>query len=342
MTIIVYQCTVCDRQVDLQEQPRGLEVINRCIITDECRGTLYKVERKEDFVVGNFPDEVAGLTNYIQRRALYNQEQSIAESSWLITHNLGVNPSVQVIVDRTEEVDGVIQEFRVEVEPQRIEIIDANSLRVFFDRPETGLVQCIARASAPDRLTNAVETTLGTVTEGDTYLQISNGGVITIATDETSGQFGSPQLPIASTASVQLRYISDSQATEIESANTIDVNYDALHPPVSSSPWNDANVVYVDGQQYAIRTIAYGDPVNDSGVTNGTTVFFEQTQAENIRVLIAAAPFDNVDKNLRQFFRPSFLQGPQQVLESVIFVDGEFFINTNVIEDVFPPIYIVS
>lgn len=348
MPVIVYQCTVCDRQIELQEQPEGLEVVKRCIITNECRGNLYKVERKEDFVVGNFPDNVAGLTNYIQRKVLYNHVQSIAESTWLVPHNLGVNPSVQVVVDRTEQVDGEIVTSRVEVEPERITLIDENNLRIFFDRAETGLAQCIARSSAPARGENAIETTFGTVDEDTTtFVQVSNEGVLTIATNDASGEFppsvvtGSG-LIVADDVPITLRYLDDTSAEDLQTAATIDVAYNASTPAISTSPWNDAEVVFVENKTFIVRSISFGDPVNDSGVANGTSVFFDQGNAEELRVLIALPPYDNVDKQRRQFFRPAFNQGPQQVLESFIFSNGEFFVNQNVIEEIFPPIYIVS
>lgn len=331
MSVIVYQCTVCNRQIELQEQPQGLEVIKRCVITNECRGELYKVERKQDFVVGNYPDAVAGLTNYIQRKVLYNHIQSIAEPQWLVPHNLGVNPSVQIEVDRTEQIDGEIVTTKVEVEPQRIQIIDENTLRLFFDRPETGIAQCIARSSAPRRGANAVETTFGTTDDDIELVQVSTNGVLTIATGVDSGVF-----------SVTLNYVSDSNAEDLASAATIPVTYNALFPASSNSPWNDANTIFVENASYYVRSITYGDPINDSGVPNGASVFFDQDTAADIRLLLALPPFDNVDKQRFQLFRPAFNQGPEQVLESFFFSDGEFFLNRNVIEDVFPPIYVVT
>ena len=144
MAVIRYKCTTCDRKIEIIEQPSGLEQFGPCVITDKCRGTLYKLERLEDYAVGKFPSDVTGLTNYIQRNVLYNHTQSIAERTWLVEHNLGVNPSVQVVVNREEEVDGVVVSIRVEIEPQLITLIDKNNLTILFDRPESGLAQVIA------------------------------------------------------------------------------------------------------------------------------------------------------------------------------------------------------
>ena len=58
MAVIVFRCTDCDREIQIIEQPQGLETIGRCIVTNKCRGNLYRVDRKEDFAVGEFPPDV--------------------------------------------------------------------------------------------------------------------------------------------------------------------------------------------------------------------------------------------------------------------------------------------
>lgn len=351
MAIIVYKCTVCDRELELAENPDGVEVVNQCIITNECRGTLYRIDRKEDFAVGAFPPDVSGLTNYIQRKVLFNHEQSIGEFEWTVVHNLGVNPTVQVIVDRTEEVDGVIEVTREEIEPNLIEIVDANTIRITFDRAETGLAQCIARSSAPNKEAQAVETTLGIVTEDVEYFQLSNDGTLTIAVDDAAilygspptadGLEGSPPVPIT-TVPISIWYINDPES--FDPFDATEVVYDATFPPVSSSPWNDADFVFVDGKRYTVRTISYGDPVNDEGVPNGTTVFLQQSRdgvAPNSVFLLALDPYTNVDKDRRNVFRPAWAVGPPQAVGSFIFGAGNFSIDSDNIEAVFPPVYVI-
>jgi len=52
MAVIVFRCTDCDREIQIIEQAQGLETIGRCVVTNKCRGSLYRVDRKEDFAVG--------------------------------------------------------------------------------------------------------------------------------------------------------------------------------------------------------------------------------------------------------------------------------------------------
>ena len=353
MAIVVYKCTVCDREIQLIENPEGFERVNQCIITNECRGTLYRVDRLEDFAVGQPPLDVPGLTNYIQRKVLFNHEQSIPESVWIVVHNLGVNPTVQTVVDRSEEVDGVIVVTREEIEPELIEIIDSNTMRITFDRTETGIAQFIARSSAPNKEAQAIETTTGLVADDIVYFQVSNDGTLTIAVDDEAilyggsppdnGLEGSPPTPKTSVP-ISIFYIDDPESFDITAAT--EVVYDALFPPVSSSPWNDADFVFANGKRYTVRTITYGDPVNDEGVPNGTTVFLQQLPtteavAPNSLFLLSLSPYTNVDKDRRNVFRPAFEIGPTQTVGSFIFGAGEFSVDEDNIEAVFPPVYVI-
>lgn len=332
MAVVVYRCRVCNREIELQEQPSGLEVINRCIITNDCRGTLYRVDRKENFTVGDFPDRVPGLTNYIQRKVLYNHFQPIDEQSWLITHNLGTNPSVQVFVNRSQQINNNVTHTLVEVEPQRVEIVDENTVRVFFDRPESGQAQLLARSTSPNRLFKQP-----VPDQSDDYTQVSSNGLITLAIKIDGLIGGSPLVK-----DVTLRYVRNDQAQSLRTAATIDVTYNALYPALSTSPWNDAEVVVIEGIRYAVRTVNYGNPVTDNGVLNGTSVFFDQSTAQDIRVLLSTPPFENPDKDRRRLVRPSFDEGPNQTIDSFIFLNGNFFAHRNIVEDVFPPIYVIS
>ncbi|KKM24953.1 hypothetical protein LCGC14_1599940, partial [marine sediment metagenome] len=241
MAVIRYKCTVCDRIIEIIEQPTGLERISRCVITDKCRGTLYKLERLEDFAVGKFPPDVRGLTNHIQRNVLFNHTQAIADASWLVEHNLGVNPSVQVTVDREETVDSVVVESRIEIEPELITLIDKNSLTITFDRPETGLAQIIARSTS-------FQQTVEAVTADITYVPVSQTNILTIGADLSSNQF--PEVE-PGTYSVRIYYLDQETLDETAFESAVFNDYVA-RSPISTSAWNDTSEIFVSGQVYTI------------------------------------------------------------------------------------------
>ena len=99
MAIVVYKCDVCKRDIELEQNIKGLENIQRCTITHGCRGKLYQTKVLPDYVRGRLPDQVAGLDDWRQRTVLYNHEQTIESDSWLVNHNLGTFPSVSVFVN---------------------------------------------------------------------------------------------------------------------------------------------------------------------------------------------------------------------------------------------------
>ena len=84
MAIVVYKCDVCDREIEILQNPEGLETVGRCVITDGCRGNLYQIDTKQDFIRGKFPETVAGLTDWTQRKVLYDHTQSVATFQWRI------------------------------------------------------------------------------------------------------------------------------------------------------------------------------------------------------------------------------------------------------------------
>ena len=343
MAVIRYKCTVCDRIIEIIEQPTGLERVSRCVITDKCRGTLYKLERLEDFAVGKFPPDVRGLTNYIQRNVLFNHTQGIADTSWLVEHNLGVNPSVQIIVDREETIDGVVVASRIEIEPELITLIDKDSLTITFDRPETGLAQIIARSESFTQTVTAV-------TAGITYLPVSQSNILTIGVDLSSNQFDEVLSPGSGTYLVRIYFLDQETLDETAFASAAFFDYTA-RSPISTSAWNDTTEIFVSGQVYTVLSIDIGDPVNDFGAPSAGTVLFQSgtstigfpnDQAPNMIVLLSDPPHANVDKNQNQLFRPDLDVGPALALDSFIFANGEISVDQTKIEGVFPPIFSVT
>ncbi len=341
MAVIVFRCTDCDREIQIIEQPQGLETIGRCVITNRCRGNLYKVDRKQDFAVGQFPPDVTGLTNWIQRNVVFDHTQAIAEDVWTVIHNLGVNPSVQVLVDRETLVDGVIITSRIEIEPQSITLVDENILTIQFNRPESGLAQIIARSTVA---TQSVEA----VTPAITYLPITTEGILTIGANLNSSQF--PVGPSANTCIVRVYILDQETLDETAFQSAVFKDYTATLP-VSTSAWSDVDEVFVNSVTYTVLTIDIGDPENDFNAPSAGTVLFQSgtstaefpnDQASNMIVLLSADPHKNADKNRNELFRPDLEVGPALTLDSFIFANGEFSLDQTKAEKVFPPIFSID
>lgn len=64
-----------------------------------------------------------------------NFEQTEAQDTWLINHNFGYNPNVQIFID----VDGMM----TSILPSEINHIDGSNVEVKFSRPRAGKARLI-------------------------------------------------------------------------------------------------------------------------------------------------------------------------------------------------------
>ena len=66
----------------------------------------------------------------VRRVIPYSHTQSIASTSWAITHNLGVNPVVETMVD----LNGTL----TAVNPHNVEYPNLNTVVISFTSPQSG------------------------------------------------------------------------------------------------------------------------------------------------------------------------------------------------------------
>lgn len=327
MSVVVYKCSVCKREIELERNIRSLETVGRCIITNGCRGSLYQIKVLPDFIRGRLPDLVSGLDDWQQRKVLYNHEQTIERDEWVIEHNLGSYPIVSVFVDRPTSSDPTNQE---EVTPDDIIINSEDQITLRFDRPYSGIAQLVGRQSDPALLRTIVR-------EAETVLppvQISISGEITIATLSN----------VLSNSNISLR---------VRYNTTTDTEEFATHvvddQPTLLSPWVDYDQVIVRGKVYTVRsysaliprmtdgTIDSGSTFQFIGVdsTGGTT--FEEIGTRQVLILLAADPYTVVDKIKNQFIDVTSVTDIQNPF-ALYYDSGEFFAQPSVAQSIYPAI----
>lgn len=330
MAIVVYKCDVCKRDIELKQNIKGLENIQRCTITHGCRGKLYQTAVLADFVRGRLPDQVAGLDDWRQRKILYNHSQTIERDNWIIQHDLGTFPAISVFIDAPTEADPDNQE---EIIPVDIVIIDEDNIILRFDKALSGLAQLVARQSDPDLLRPLV----GLNIETKELQQISIDGNISIATR------------IASTGTPDAVELSVEYTTTTNAAipHTYDVDGNTL------GTWSDINKTVIKGKTYAVRSFLgliseMGDETIASGSTFKITAIggnfagsppethIPVTQDE-VYILFAAAPFDNIDKVTTQYI-DVFDVAESTNNFTLVYDTGEFFAEKEIIQDTYPPI----
>ncbi len=271
MAVVAYQCTTCKRTINLIQNKNGLDWIGRCNITLGCRGTLVQQEVYPDYVRGSLPADVVGLKNWVQRQILYTFQQTTPRTTWVITHNLGVLPSVQVYVNVPNSSG---QEILQEVLPKEIIYNNTNMLTLIFDTAYSGTAQLIARASNPNIL-NPQQTTAQLTQPSN--IQLTNNGILTIATR-------------ASTTGTDTIIASTLQFTP-SSGVSADIGYIASNAVSEFSPWSDATRVMIRGKVYYVRTI---DIQTAAGtLTNGSTVSMTNIDPSG-SLLLQVASFDPI------------------------------------------------
>jgi len=335
MSIVVYKCDVCKREKEFQQNVEGIEKVQRCTITHGCRGKLFQVEVLDDYVRASIPDRVLGLDDWQQRKVLYNHVQSIARDKWVIKHNLGTFPFISVFVNVPIEGN---PENTEEIVPKDTIIVDDNSIVLIFDRVWSGLAQLVARQSDP----NLLKPFTRTATAGQQVLQqISNSGEIAIATRvETVGTCENVDLAVKYTTT---------QNTVVEKTYTASDNL--LN---STSSWKDFDSVLIKGKIYTIRsyqgvysdmldeTVASGSTFRFTGITTNPTcspidIAPRNITQDEVYILFASNPFDTIDKITDKYIDVFDITELENTF-ALLYDTGEFFADTTIIQEIYPPI----
>lgn len=309
MATVKYQCSGCNRLIYLQKTASQLDSTTYCSVTPGCVGVLVETSTNN---IPAIADVIPAVLGRKTRNVLYNHEQPIPSATWTITHNLDANPVVQVAVDRPNITDPV------EIEPELVELIDSNTVRVTFTRKESGIAQLIARRSSPNPYAN-----IATAVAEPSDLQLTNNGILTIAT-----------LGSAAYNNIGITYI-DRSATKSQL-------YRAYTTLNANSPWSDVDTVVVRGQEYTVRTFDIGDPTVSPGVSANSSFYFndDYLDPENMIILLAQSPFANADRITRSAIFPSATD-VDTAINTYVFTGGELFAVETKQESVYPPVFIV-
>lgn len=308
MTVIVYKCDTCNRDVALPQNKQGLESIGRCIITQGCRGKLHQSDVKPDFVRGTFPPSVPNLTDWTQRRVLYTHTQTVKSKQWKVVHNLGVKPTIQVFIVN-------LYGQQEEIFPDKITTIDLNQVMIEFSQLESGVAQCTSSSSA-----NTINQEI-TMINNITTLQLSSSSELTIAT-------------LATNASVTLDLTFKADTDQV-------VQYTVDNSPSIISPWRDTSKVLIKNKSYVVRSFQIlNSLILDGTIRNGVAVNFTMLDAapinnESVLILLANPPFQTADKINNMYVNTSRIDSS---LPQLYYNDGNFFIPNTLTNSTFPNI----
>jgi len=256
MAVVVYKCDTCKREIELVQNPIGMEVMSHCIITNGCKGHLHQTAIKPSYVRGKLPDpDPTGLRDWIPRQVYFKTTQDVPLSTWKIKHELGTNPFLRVHIYLD---DGSL----IETSDYNYTIVSPYQIDIAFSDTRRGIVQCFAQSSISE---SRRENNVSELVISSDFINITGSGVISFA--------------VPSTVNLNMMKIG------FVSAISNDIVY---HEPVdftsqtsSLSPWwkqlsgTLINKVFFSGRPWDVRTARFDYLISSTpAIVLGSTFFF--------------------------------------------------------------------
>lgn len=214
-----------------------------------------------------------------------------------------------------------IFEYMVLTTPANIVTVDANTTEVYFDTPNSGLVQCVALASQ-----NTVNPIKEHVVDTSTPFKLSKDGEITIAT-----AWPSPFITVA---------VNFKSSVVPGGVNVTFNNVD--NTASVASPWVGVDKIFVNGKTYTVRSfnLASTPPVPgimaSGNVDPSKALFtfenFSNDIGENL-ILMGNSPYSTVDRIYDKFIDIATLS---KFAPEIYYSGGEIYIEQSKIQSVYP------
>lgn len=324
MGVVVYTCDTCGREKMVVRNKKGLEHIGRCNITLACRGKMIQTNLFPSYKRGDITEPVEGLDEWYPRKILHNHDQSIDSKEWVVSHNFGTDPAVIAYIDND------INDDRIEVTPEEIEIISPETLKIKFNKAYSGVAQLIARQSHPNLFNPIPEPLI----EEETSRIITTDGQWTVGTRMNS-------VGISSIIRIRVTYVSGND-------DPYQVEYDIDDIPAYPSPWSDYERVSIKGQLYTVRSFKFhhsqmtrngkikpGAYAYISLISETDTSNFRPIEKEEVVILLANEPYKSIDKN-RFIYIDAF--DALENTTSLVYNDTVLYCLPDIIKSIHPPI----
>lgn len=306
MSVVVFQCSECEREIELVQNKKTLEVVNNCIITEGCSGYLRQTNVLVDYSKGKLPEPVSGLTDWSQRKVLYNHTQSIEDTVWTIKHNLNCVPTFIVLVDKPTQAN---PDYREKIEPTDVIVLNNNTIEFHFGRPYSGIAQLLTNTSFP-----VVQNTNQTAVS--TKFQLSNNGELTFGVLKS--------LSIPTHINMTIKVIPSIGLSRTETLIIDDVQS-------INSPWRSNNFLLIKGSIFHLRSFNIRDNVV---LSTGSSVSFQVDTPNQFFLMLSNPPhsiFDVVRDHVIDLYD---LRNDQTAIS---YEAGELFVDSSKIKGVFPP-----
>lgn len=362
MAVVVYECDTCKRDVYRKQNTQGIDIVGRCIITDGCKGKLLQKEIKPSHAVGHSTAPVIGLRDWEPRKILYTHTQGLAKKQWVIQHNMGGMPIVNVF---SYSVDGSLK--LNPIVPLDIEFTSSNVVTISFATSVAGVSQLLMRSSVADQsITTLKPRLIESNFNPDLFilsesLFMTNGaesyGELTIATRVATRDRLNYGFDPYEEFVIQPHYLSPATGKEILPLMPA-MHFravDKLPVDTASSPWAGVTKTVIQGAQYIVRSANIhpaAGTLPTLGIPEGSPVYFtvklwnaaEQAYTTDrvlkkgeLLGLMADSPFLTVDKILDKYVDLSQVTeatAPRQL----VYTDYNWRVNPSLLTKTYPTI----
>jgi hypothetical protein len=232
-----YQCNKCNRILNINKNPKQLDIFNRCIITANCRGEMFIVNN----IIGTV--DTSYYDSWVQKKQIHNFQQNILQNIWTIKHNL--NDFVSIVVYTYDKDGNLVKSLENVTDGYTIIYADKNVITVKFTKECIGQVQCIVTNHKVDYTKTVVS---------NSYTKVSVGNVLTIAL-HSHFHDDNPSLP-------PIKIMSGISETDFNYRLSLD----------TTSAWKNNGTVYIFGNTYNIYSITIKTSIADSLYSLNTIV----------------------------------------------------------------------
>lgn len=305
MSVIIYKCDTCKRELEIIPNEQGLNITTTCIITEGCKGALYKIGERATGVFGKAVDDVEGLDNFRPRVVLATFDQILADPVWKIEHNLNTDPVVHVY--KNVVIEDIETQILLDLDDFVVVYVDNNNIRVEFSTATSGTVHLIARSTKPEPIASIDDNIVLEQVTANSFLIIG-----TLLTDDDL-LVSPPIYP-----SKEINFISPSTGV----VTSVDVpflaNKHGITLNFTNSPWNTVDTMSFGGNVYKVRSIRITDITASNDIETGSPFYF--TDTDDWIILLSTAPYsqDIVDINVTEFFYPAVLSSDSTVPNSFL------------------------
>lgn len=356
MAVVVYQCDTCKRDIHRKQNRAGLDVISHCVITNGCRGKLILKAIKPSYAIGHSTPPIIGLTDWTPRKVLHTHTQGFLKKEWEIVHGLNNHPSISAYIHKGEQL--------VRVDPDNVEFVSNDAVRLTFSTAVTGIAQCQARSAsdgqnittlAPINTKGVIDSTVFDTSRSFVLTNGAESGEITIATRVatiSNPDAIDPKKPLT----IRMSFLSP---TDLSVNKEIDLTFrDVNNSPVNllMSPWANTKYAMINGHRYLIRsanihtTTGSWNTLTQQGVPQGAACYFtvmDQTSGTpkalkegDIFILNAIEPYTSADRNYNQVTDMKDIN-QSTATASASYIGLDVSVNTALLKDIFPSILLL-